>query len=392
MSLDAAASLAKNITVNFNRKGTSTRVVNSLYLFANANVQGHARMLRALVKSRRGRIVAGVLVGVSFALSMLGRASMGDGWDDLPEWEKANNWILPVGGKDYVKVPIGPGLKLFHYAGMMLEDVMFGKSKRSLLETAFALALTVVDNFNVLGSAGSPGQLISPTVARPIVQLWENKSWTGKPVHREPAPFGGYNPPAYSRAFSTTPVHWKKISKLLNDVSGGDDVTPGYLDFAPESISLAMKAWLIPGTVNEIDRALTAVEHVLGDDVAVSPRMVPLLNRVYGQVTEGSAEQRFYQEVAAIRRQVYQIKEYDKQDRQDDFEKAVKRFGDGDLDKGYDKLERYDDFMKELWTLNRERTKAMKDGDKAEVQAIELDRQKVYKAFNEGKPLEEAYR
>ncbi|MBR7070098.1 MAG: hypothetical protein IKI30_06600, partial [Oxalobacter sp.] len=90
--------------------------------------------------------------------------------------------------------------------------------------------------------------------------------------------------------------------------------------------------------------------------------------------------------------QVYQIKEYDKQDRQDDFEKAVKRFGDGDLDKGYDKLERYDDFMKELRTLNRERTKAMKDGDKAEVQAIELDRQKVYKAFNEGKPLEEAWR
>lgn len=64
MSIPRAAQLAKNITVNFNKRGTSGRWLNALYMFANANIQGNARMLRALVKSKRARIYAGFMVGI----------------------------------------------------------------------------------------------------------------------------------------------------------------------------------------------------------------------------------------------------------------------------------------------------------------------------------------
>ena len=43
-----AASLAKNLTVNFNRKGELGPAMNALYMFANAGVQGSARILGAL--------------------------------------------------------------------------------------------------------------------------------------------------------------------------------------------------------------------------------------------------------------------------------------------------------------------------------------------------------
>ena len=48
ISKKQASSLAKNLTVNFNRKGEWGNTVNSLYMFANASVQGTANMLRAV--------------------------------------------------------------------------------------------------------------------------------------------------------------------------------------------------------------------------------------------------------------------------------------------------------------------------------------------------------
>mgnify|MGYP006970163894 FL=1 len=43
-----AASLSKNLTINFNRKGNAGDLVNSLYLFFNASVQGTANFARGL--------------------------------------------------------------------------------------------------------------------------------------------------------------------------------------------------------------------------------------------------------------------------------------------------------------------------------------------------------
>lgn len=48
LSRAQAASLAKNMTVNFNRRGEMGTTLNALYMFANASVQGTANMLRAL--------------------------------------------------------------------------------------------------------------------------------------------------------------------------------------------------------------------------------------------------------------------------------------------------------------------------------------------------------
>ncbi|EPF0088537.1 LPD5 domain-containing protein, partial [Escherichia coli] len=48
LSRQQAASLAKNMTVNFNRRGEQGALMNSLYMFANASIQGTANLVRTL--------------------------------------------------------------------------------------------------------------------------------------------------------------------------------------------------------------------------------------------------------------------------------------------------------------------------------------------------------
>lgn len=48
MSKERAASLAKNLTVNFNRRGRQTAKLGAYYAFLNAAIQGSTRMVETL--------------------------------------------------------------------------------------------------------------------------------------------------------------------------------------------------------------------------------------------------------------------------------------------------------------------------------------------------------
>ena len=83
LSRKQAASLAKNLTVNFNRKGEIGQLLNTLYMFANASIQGVAvfsRTMGTLKQDASGKRslnaaqkVASGITGASFMLAMLNR-------------------------------------------------------------------------------------------------------------------------------------------------------------------------------------------------------------------------------------------------------------------------------------------------------------------------------
>ena len=54
--LKAGATLAKELTVNFNRKGNYTANLQSLYVFFNASIQGNVPLVRALNTKRLKKI------------------------------------------------------------------------------------------------------------------------------------------------------------------------------------------------------------------------------------------------------------------------------------------------------------------------------------------------
>ena len=60
-SEEQAASGAKNVTINFNRKGQVGSFLNSGWLFANAGLQGNMRIYGVLKNSKKARrAVAGI--------------------------------------------------------------------------------------------------------------------------------------------------------------------------------------------------------------------------------------------------------------------------------------------------------------------------------------------
>ncbi|EPW5351193.1 LPD5 domain-containing protein, partial [Escherichia coli] len=115
LSRQQAASLAKNMTVNFNRRGEQGALMNSLYMFANASIQGTANLVRTLghlngdgpllerlrwknlnvpQKIALAAVGAGYLLG-SLNRSVAGEDDDGVNWyDKVPDHVKERNLVI----------------------------------------------------------------------------------------------------------------------------------------------------------------------------------------------------------------------------------------------------------------------------------------------------------
>lgn len=119
-SLLVAIDEAKNVTVNFNRRGTATRPLGMFYVFFNASVQGAAQIARVAFKNRKrfAKVVAS-LAAAGFLDSLLldfFLAGSGDDGRDLvvSEYEKRNHLIIPYMGKNgFLKIPLPQGFRGF---------------------------------------------------------------------------------------------------------------------------------------------------------------------------------------------------------------------------------------------------------------------------------------
>lgn len=343
VSTAKAASIAKNITVNFNRKGNVTPVVNSLYMFFNASVQGTARLAQAVVTSKKAQAAVGAITMMGFLLDALNRAMADDDeetgrnrYDLIPEFEKSKNWIImnPMRPGEYVKVPLPLGPHVFHNVGRLVSDAIFRDDPRNLQEYGWAMANTLLDAFSPLGTASSLGQLIAPSVADPVLQLTENKSFTGAPVFKSAdRGFGPDDPaPAYTRYFDSTPDVWKAASRMLNDVSGGDDVKAGAINIEPDILKHVFYT-MTGGPGRALDQAIdSAQSEARGQETSVN--RLPLASRFYGVNDDRQRERVFYDDRKRVADAKAQFDYYNKEGRRDLAREVAEELGDGEYTKG----------------------------------------------------------
>jgi len=198
MSEDRAAELAKNLTVNFNRKGAWTTTANAIFAFFNASVQGTARMAQLIFKrgddgkirlTTGGKtiIAGGMMLG---ALQAALLAFAGFDADEPPEFLKNKNFIVPNPfGQGYAIIPMPLGLNVFPNVARLVTEYALTQAgamtgKRDLPKTILSMASAVLDAFNPLGSSGL-AQTISPTLADPFVAVAKNKDAFGRPISKE---------------------------------------------------------------------------------------------------------------------------------------------------------------------------------------------------------------
>jgi hypothetical protein len=303
MTKQQAASVAKNLTVNFNRKGQIGRQAGALYAFFNASVQGTARMYETL-KGPAGKTIigGGLILG---ALQAMALAAAGFDEDEPPEFVKERNIVLPIGGSKYITIPMPLGYNVIpNTSRIVTEWALSGfKDTPKRMSSIFS---SVIGMFNPLGNAGWSLQTALPTVLDPAAALFENKDWTGKPIAKED--ISSLNPtPGYTRARDTATIVGKGLSEFLNYASGGTKYTPGVVSPTPDQID-----YLIGQFTGGVGREFMKLEQfgrskVTGEDLPIYK--VPLVGRFVGDSQGLAAERnRFYNNIIQLNKHELEIK------------------------------------------------------------------------------------
>jgi len=312
-----AAILAKDGTTNFNRKGEFGGVLNNMYLFFNAGVQGTSQLIKVLKSPAVQASMAGV-AGVGMMLALYGASGGGedeDGekyWDKIPSYVKERNLVIMLSpgepladgiqrvGKRgrYITIPVQYGFNIFPNMGYMMADVFRNSEdpKRGVTPTKAALHMTSV----IFGSVNPFGGSVdvsdgvqvllaaSPTLVDLPIQIVNERGTFGRPS--APGQSSWDRRPDSERMFAsqqgTVPA---KIAKTLNELGGGNEAKAGSILGIETSITPGTIDTLIRGTTGGlgafVEQTATSVSAMAGDK-DIKANKVPFLNKFYGEVDE----------------------------------------------------------------------------------------------------------
>lgn len=242
--IEEAVQDAKNVTLNFNRKGTGEMdmsAIRQLYLFINPAIQS-LQTLGALAKDHKAKFTAvssawmasGMLVPLFNELMFnLASAAAGGGGDDDDEFnpkdeywkfssfDRRNNCILWIPfTHNFIKIPLAPEFRGFYGIGDMVASAMWGgeNAKESWSNYAADLMGQIID-LSPLDPVSYDGNVLvslMPNAIRPLVEIAQNVTFTGKPIYRE-SDFNKYDP-SFKKAYAGTPDFLLRYSKWMNSI------------------------------------------------------------------------------------------------------------------------------------------------------------------------------
>lgn len=232
-SIEEAVNNAKDVTLNFNRKGTGEhwmQNIRNLYLFINPAIQS-LQTLGALAKHHRfkfttvttGWLASGLLAPMlnNLLMSFFGGDDDKDKYWQFTKWDRRNNFIMWIPfTKEFVKIPLAQEFRGFYGVGDMIASKLWGgeKAEESWSDYALDLAGQIVDMLP-LDPTGYDGNVLialMPNVFRPIFELGDNVDFTGKPIFRN-SEYNKYDP-NFTKAYVGTPDWLVRISKMVNSI------------------------------------------------------------------------------------------------------------------------------------------------------------------------------
>ncbi len=316
-----AASMAKNLTINFNRSGKLGPAVNALYIFANASVQGSVNFFRGMVPvgfkedgsitykpiSRAKMAVMGGAVSLGGLIALYNTLVSGeddDGKlyiDKIPQHEQERNLIIMLPGVSYeegepvfdkvtrtwsvnkkpfaISIPLPYGYSIFFNLGRYgVEhgtDSTAGYDRRTIIETAKDITGLVTTAFAPVAVGGSedgidPVKTIIPSVLQPFYDIQVNETWTGAPVYKEQI-YGGKVPQSAVKK-RTTEEFYREFTMWLNEASGGGPADAGSINISPDILKFLAQSYL-------------------GGMYTMAERTYSLSEKLYDQVTIGESEE-----------------------------------------------------------------------------------------------------
>lgn len=311
-SKQEAALMAREITVDFDRKGEMGQAINTLYMFANAGIQGTLTILRTATRNPgRAAKHLGAIVGFSLSLAILNAFAGGSGDDDepvyfgIPEETRNGNMIFMLPGLEQgVKIPIPWGYAFFWSIGQQLGNMLMGRS--SAQAVGAALIGSGLNNFNPLESAASLEnshgwvRMLAPTIIDPLVDIGFEKTPFGTPL----MPDRVYeDQPDSARHWRSVSGPSKDVAAWINEFGGGSAGVPGAISVSPETLDLLFEQ-ATGGLGRVITRSIgAALSPASGKEMTMND--VPLVRRFFAGQGSWEDRSRFrsnYDEIHGVNR------------------------------------------------------------------------------------------
>jgi len=291
-----AAQAARNITVNFAKAGEERAIANALYLFYNASVQGSFALYNAMIRSPRVRKIWGgmILYGI-LQDQFLAAISNDEDEDGIPDYDELSDYTLEhnlmmttfgLSDDKYIKIPLGYGINSAVNLGRALSrtqrgEYTVGQASNSIFGTLLE-SISPIGGVNDFDEVGDYAIVASPTVIEPVTSLFVNRDFDGSPIFKEGSQFG-LQKPASQRHWTTTSGISKTISKTINDLTGGSDVTPGAANVSPDIIDYIFGFYT--GAAGKFvqrtaEAPLKVVDALKGDYEGDIIREIPFLRKV----------------------------------------------------------------------------------------------------------------
>lgn len=299
---------AKNLTVNFNRKGSGkeisiadakklhwgkdgrqlndieativsalswmSRVGRGTIMFFNASVQA---LHTAIDLAKNNPAQMAKWAGLYLMLGMANYAlhamlSGGDGDDDdeyldIPDHERRNNALLG-NGEWFIKWALPQEMRVFYGLGDMIMEHGLGRSPdKEISEELFDSLAELLP-------------LDMPAVATPWVDIARNKDYKGAKVHKEYRYYSdnvGKRIPKYRDPLQNTSEVSIELSRVLNALSGGNEYEAGKINLSPNDIEHVFSSYL-GGAGTSLGKGVSFVENIFQGEFVV--RDTPFLRRV----------------------------------------------------------------------------------------------------------------
>lgn len=393
-SIDRSIYDAKEISVNFNKKGSGAKFMGangqtfggntaafvsglgrSFYVFWNAAVQGTTNFGRQLGR-HPGKALTGV--GAMFMLGLLMAAiGSGDDGDDgdknayynLPEYVRRSNIVFRLPGMDeqWISIPLPVEYRAMYGMGELAMSAVSGKEHY----TGEELANQIAGQFSQLMpidflEGGGGWNAFVPSSVKPFAEVIANKSWTGMPLYKD-TPWNK-DMPEWTKSYKSGNKYLINLAAVMNDVSGGDQYTKGSIDINPAKVEYLLNGYF-GGVSNTIDKTSKMFDTMFGDR-EYDPRNWLILNRVLKNGDERT-------EYRAINNEYFRMKE-----EHDKIKSRLKHYED-DTDNGvmdyadkinwlynspeYRRMEIYEDYSADIDAYNNELKEPLSDKERKEV-------------------------
>lgn len=218
-------------------------------MFYNAGVQGANLFTKNLKHAPKTFAIAfgAMPFGLSLAVALFNlwrigredekkRNGVKNPYAELPEWKRRNNLCIYWGGGNFKTIPMGIELRAFYGLGDIAAGYVVDESLKSDTPIGFDIIgqmAQLVPASDFLGhhspSSGIKESLedvalsLTPTVAKPELELAFNRNWTGRPMYRDKDYLN--RAPRWKRAYDSTNDVYMSINKWANKTFNGIDDT-----------------------------------------------------------------------------------------------------------------------------------------------------------------------